>query len=865
MALAATLVSSAVTTMANADEYDVKKGPTDYSSISDEAAFKESDLPQTDGVTGWRFSNGAKTTGEVVYDAGASATKFRVIAILGSPDATGNLGFEVSADNQNWTAATATPAAIVREDEGWPGFAYTGAGEEPFRYLKVKFLDTAYNWDPAICNVYFKTDATVVPEKPDNYNNRKEPSAGSLADGHAVLQNTEDANGYYTLRNADKTAMANGSITFQSKNPITDYNFTTLVSTIGWNGTISFAASKDGSSWETLSPTTVKTEDHSNTGWGAAYYDNFGTLAEGDGYRYLRATISGAELALPFPALGWVEYNSTGLPDGILEESENIANLELPTAVTDFSKGHRNGMFKTASMDVTTNATENVEWIGAAMGLVALKEEPSHVIMYTPNVRDFTFVVAYSKDWDKVIVRAYGRTTQYGDETEIPLMRTGNLRDRSGFPHYLFRPADRNAMAKDYEYIRIEIQNGQYSQMTNFTYYYDGPEPGDVPDDEQNQENPNGTDRTDVISYNFIKNNFTLVRSENFGTHDTGTNADYIGVKMCYVIYPDADKDAYMVFPTEGISNFYLKVNTLKEKLPDLEVKFLVAPSDDPDDESNYVEIPVKYELLEKQPAEGSPYCTVEYMPADDAVIPEGSNFLKVLVPGSNGIGNNFLLSRLDYEYNVPDVEPLPDFKKPDAAKGEKEMREDLSGTQLLVENGGKAEETSEINWTIQKLGGLNGEDKVLIKDNYVAESYLVYKTEDVTFIDVRGYRSEECQEDLLISVSADGESWTALSEFERLESKLYGGPIQYAHRIVTEDIPAGMNYVKVEIPELAGEVSDLTISDIQILYNVKRTSGEQNPEKPNPETGSALPAAALLLAGMSGIALLAGRKRRTR
>jgi len=349
------------------------------------------------------------------------------------------------------------------------------------------------------------------------------------------------------------------------------------------------------------------------------------------------------------------------------------------------------------------------------------------------------------------------------------------------------------------------------------------------------------------------------------GVVANGGNAAFIGAKAGIVIYPDAEKDAWSVFSTEGISKFWVKFLVGNEEMAaNFVAKFYVAPSADAaEDEWTQINAHIEACTDKVQP---TGWKALEYVMDDDQTIPEGSNVLKVFISAAenNNIGSSCQIARVDYEFTVPVTEPLPEMAKPDATKGEKEMLEDFSGTQLLKENGGLAEEAEGIEWMMQSLGTDNGKDKVYYRDNLDADSYLVYHLNDVTSIDIRGYRNQDCEEDLLVYVSKDGEEWVTLDKFTRFESKLYSGPVSYAHRISTEDIPAGMNYVKVEIPMLAGEITDLTISDIQVLYNVKRTSDEDSKGTDNtPDTGVSLPLAALIMVGVSGAVVMVDRKRR--
>ena len=145
-----------------ANEWTVKKAANEYASISDASGFQQTDagIPAYDGILGYRFSNGAKATGWVVYDAGSGMTDFKVTSILGHTDATGMLTFDVSNDNSTWTSVSATATQVNAEGRpGWPTFDYTGSSDTTFQYLRANFVESAYNYDPLICNVYFKVSS----------------------------------------------------------------------------------------------------------------------------------------------------------------------------------------------------------------------------------------------------------------------------------------------------------------------------------------------------------------------------------------------------------------------------------------------------------------------------------------------------------------------------------------------------------------------------------------------------------------------------------------------------------------------------------------------------------------------------------
>ena len=693
----------------------------------------------------------------------------------------------------------------------------------------------------------------------------------SDTEGAVINAEAQDiAAGCYTIRSADGSKLVNGSLTLKAKAPIESYNFATVESDT-WNGNWKFYASKDGQTWVELTPTIVKGKQAvTQPAWGPCYQrDNYGTLDKADGYLYLRATVTTGGTGVPFPSIGCVEYYAEGLPDGVVEEKPDIADLELPSSETDFTALMKKGVFKLYDVVLSTNNNQ-AEFFGAPNAAIVMTAGECGIDMYTPNVRDFKFMVAPTKTADKLQVRAYGRQTQYGEETEIALMRTGNIRTEQGerlYPWYQYRVADRANMAQDYQYIRITITGAQWTNIHSFTYFYDGPEPGDVPDDERAEpEDKIGTEREGVMTINANKGNLGFVAQTNMGIVANGDNTAYIGAKAGIVIFPKEEEDASVTFATEGISKFWVKfVIGSKAQADNLKARFFVAPAADAA-EDEWTEISAHIEPCTDK-VQPTGWMAIEYVMDDGQQIPAGSNVLRVFIPAEENknaegqyLGTSCQIARVDYEWSIPDVEPLPDMTKPDAAKGEKEMIEDFSGTQLEEKNGGKAHEATGVEWTMMDLGSENGKDKVYYRESNEEEAYLIYKLKDIASIDVRGYRTADIEEDLLIYVSADGEEWVPLEKFTRKEAKLYGGPVSFAHLIDKADIPAGMNFVKIEYPELSS-VLDLVISDIQVIYG-SNTNGDSG-RTDDPKTGVALPLAGMAVALLAGAGVVIGRKRR--
>ena len=819
------------------------------------------------------------TDGTLTFKANAVIERYTFATVEQDTGYNGSWKFYASKDGKTWDVLSPEVTKGKKTGQSGWGDVYqrlsNGTLNKADGYLYLRAEVTGSTFAPPFPAIgYAEFNVEPAPAKPTNFNNMILPTNMTLTsdtEGAVINAETQDiAAGCYTIRSADGSKLVNGSLTLKAKAPIESYNFATVESDT-WNGNWKFYASKDGQTWVELTPTIVKGKQAvTQPAWGPCYTrDNYGTLDKADGYLYLRATVTTGGTGVPFPSIGCVEYYAEGLPDGVVEEKPDIADLELPSSETDFTALMKKGVFKLYDVVLSTNNNQ-AEFFGAPNAAIVMTAGECGIDMYTPNVRDFKFMVAPTKTADKLQVRAYGRQTQYGEETEIALMRTGNIRTEQGerlYPWYQYRVADRANMAQDYQYIRITITGAQWTNIHSFTYFYDGPEPGDVPDDERAEpEDKIGTEREGVMTINANKGNLGFVAQTNMGIVANGDNTAYIGAKAGIVIFPKEEEDASVTFATEGISKFWVKfVIGTKAQADNLKARFFVAPAADAA-EDEWTEISAHIEPCTDK-VQPTGWTAIEYVMDDGQQIPAGSNVLRVFIPAEENknaegqyLGTSCQIARVDYEWTVPDVEPLPDMPKPDAAKGEKEMLEDFSGTQLEEKNGGKAHEATGVEWMMLNLGAENGQDKVYYRESNEEEAYLIYKLKDIASIDVRGYRTADIEEDLLIYVSADGEEWIPLEKFTRKEAKLYGGPVSFAHLIDKADIPAGMNFVKIEYPEMASPL-DLVISDIQVIYG-SNTNGDSG-RTDDPKTGVALPLAGMAVALLAGAGVVIGRKRR--
>ena len=749
--------------------------------------------------------------------------------------------FEISTDGVTWTPTTfhEVPGAAYGNNS-WKSYYtdYYGAYsvEQNIHAVRVSLPSNPWALEtPALGYVEYTREGEVE-EVPINYDVKRAATKYQTISDATLFKRADPGIPSYNDERPyrfSNGAVTTGWVTYYATANATHFRANTYLSatTPAAKATLSFAVSNDLENW---TPVEVDTEAI-GVKWPTCLY----TYGSTETFRYVKVMFDGS-LSSYDPGIYSMEFFTDGNYDpnadggatiepdntpveGAVPEMESaIADLKIKSKKTVFSNKSTDGMFKANNMGITPNGKKNSPYFGTTHAMAAQSAEDTWFIMYTPRVRDFKFTMACTLPGNKLVIKAYGRTAQYSKEVEIPLVRTADIRPESkgaGTPWYEFRVADRDAMAKNYQYIRIEIVNAVWTQCLNFTYFYTGADPGPVPEDERPHVlDTVGTERKGVQSICAEQNNLKAEFLEHMAITGNGGNAGYIGCKRGVLVYPDDKKDGTAIFKAEGIDKFWVKFCIGNADLAKrFKADIYVSPTLDAPAEE-WVKVPT---YLQTCPDSRKPtgFKIIELVSADNFEFPVGCNYIKIVVPArANGyVGTGAQIARIDYTYTIPEGEKLPAFATPDTANNEQELMEDFSGSQLLAADGGLAEEAEGVEWMMQNLGTHVGSDKVYYKVDFV-DAYFVYNAPGITSIDVRGYRHESAEEDMLIYVSADGEEWIELTEFERRQVTLYSGLIQYSHLVDT--VPAGMNYVKIMYPEFAGELTDITVSDIQILYD---------------------------------------------
>jgi hypothetical protein len=268
--------------------------------------------------------------------------------------------------------------------------------------------------------------------------------------------------------------------------------------------------------------------------------------------------------------------------------------------------------------------------------------------------------------------------------------------------------------------------------------------------------------------------------------------------------------------------------------------------------------------------------------------IPATATYLYLVMDmaATDAAGHWYAVGLVDFDYTSDPIviQPLPDF----GAADDQEMFEDLSSSRLLMEDDGQALSiTNLMRAAANKFGKFNEADDMLILNDKTADGEIVYdlsayhdymnETEGykalVTGLDVRGWIINDVEVVFGIAFSADGETWVELGDADVRASQVYNGYTQFS--ILADEIDGEYSFVKISI---GATDADIAISDIQIFYTENEDAGnddntnddntdddntnDDNDDNTNPDTGVVAPIAALVLATISGAAVVINKRR---
>ena len=328
----------------------------------------------------------------------------------------------------------------------------------------------------------------------------------------------------------------------------------------------------------------------------------------------------------------YLDYNlASGLEDTFRRHyddvpiAEPIEDLTLKSETSRFCDGEQNNIALIENGTLQFNGSEeNAKYIGdASRGFLSCDgSRDFSVVMETPYVNDFTFRYAFSSENSVKIrqLKAYGRTEWEGEEIEIPLIRYLHPKYLSaGYKNYIYRPADRSKLpAHEFQWVRIEVlceTFDDYSELLEFTYFYDIPKVEGMPELEKSKS-----------GLNTIHDSFKIPMLSN---QNGGMASDVVNLKWAnYKIGINGNKniimqdvygaESYIVYQCDGIKGF--DIRGYKQKHSNQDLKILVSP-----DGIEWTEVNAEY--LEKNLLSNWKGCSYK---ASEKAIPDNMNYLKV-------------------------------------------------------------------------------------------------------------------------------------------------------------------------------------------------------------------------------------------
>ncbi|MBQ7302137.1 MAG: NPXTG-anchored protein [Clostridia bacterium] len=283
----------------------------------------------------------------------------------------------------------------------------------------------------------------------------------------------------------------------------------------------------------------------------------------------------------------------------------------------------------------------------------------------------------------------------------------------------------------------------------------------------------------------------------------------------------------------------------------------------DPATPTNPTRLAVTFEEAATQPL-GPDWKNVCVVAAGDIPVNATNLYIEL-----EGLGNGWEIGLIDFDY-VSDpivIVPLPDFG--DAGDYEEMFEDFASPNRLTLENDGQALSITNLKHAAQKFGIFNDVDNMLVVQEAGNDGSIIYNYNGVKQIDVRGWVNDASKDNVpvVIEVSADGETWTEVQATARL-SQAFNAYTTFS--LLVEDVADGANFVKLTVKDGA----EVSISDLQILYTNELASDDDNTgddstgddntgDDTNPDTGVVAPAAALIIATLSGAAAVISKRRR--
>ncbi|MBQ7726259.1 MAG: hypothetical protein IJT66_03850 [Clostridia bacterium] len=698
--------------------------------------------------------------------------------------------YYVSKDGEKWDILDVTEIKgkeYVNPD--WNSANYTSKtalnAADGYKYLRLKSVPCTFAIPvPVLTGIKYNLASTVVIEDPqvenptmkDRYEIRKAVNrATPIQKDNFPLTNVYGVgdNLWYNVyafwdmdawtdetTNRKSEAWKPGIIEYYSEVPITDYR----IKGIWFNGVddkIVTYASSNGQDWIELNSSVAEVGDFSNPNWGSFTSKwLYGSFKENTDIHYIRVEMVRNIVWLPFlPGMCFMDYSTTAY-NGLPVRPESYVNTSLEANY--FLKDDGTITFKSGS-----TMTDYDLWVKPING-----QKP--VVSVSRNGSDWKASAAVSEKVNDDVVSLYD-----------------SLPAEDG---YMYIKIDLSTA----EFVKLQYNIASGGSDTTRRHYEMPPLTEDIEDlDMDTVKIPISEGKYDGIN-EWIDLSPTM---------NSDQNADFIGGKYG-VVGPEGEGS--ILISTPNVRDFKLR-GAFASGMDYIHIKAYGRKSE----RGEETEIP-----LIRVVAKGYENCGFKnyvFRPADrDSLTDAGFHYIRIEM--TKEITYMDQLLDFVYFYELPTLTPMPDFKAPDSAKGEIELIDRFDAVRLTEDEGGKAVDNCYMQREERVIGVNNPTDVVVRKTYFMAESYLVYKVPALSSFDIRAYKSADCITDLLIFVSADGEDWTLVNT-SQISRDIYDGYKKVAYQADRSAIGDGMNYVKIEIPDLEGSETELMLYELQLLH----------------------------------------------
>lgn len=785
-------------------------------------------IPKSDGSISKSHDN---AEGEVMYRLSGVVTDLSIGIVGGTvaeSDVNGYMKFYVSTDKVNWKELNATPQAVNGTDLGhWDTDAkldlagtcrywrydQTFTENDGYKYLKVvctngtmidpvnrQLVNIRYNTVPTKLPYTYEFE-TVVTANPTELFELECDEGIALDSAKRLNPGWGNRHVYTFLQNVqgEKADKASGSVIFSSENgePITEWKFTGVNSV--WDycmGEFKFYASTDKVKWDEITPM-VEQGSSFFEAWQAFDFYYYGNFYPEDGYKYIK--ISATPPTKNFnllPSFDNLAYSTEGYDGHTVVKPESFMNRSL--IENYFLKKDNIYTFKS----------------GTAMSHIDL-----HVIEPMSDTPSLTVKTGQGMNFLERAFRTLVKDN--GDGT-------------AEYSYYYFYSERQNITQliidlSEAEFVYLDYNLCSELEDTPRRHYTDVAIDESIKDLDMESKFTDFSKRESGNVVAQINAGLGKVNDPNmrggewsYGSHSMGPDftitlsTSYVkDFKFRYAYHND------LSFERKEIRAYAGKDLEAMEQGEEVRIELVRQRVTQDDVEFNLDDIYMQNWYL--RPADRSIFEKEDY------------KYIRIEVLGEQGLSDWSALCDFRYFYEMPEIKDLSAMEK--IEDGTFEMLDNFPTPSILIDNGGKVYEQYNMAWSSGVISGFNASDNYIQQENWGSEAYIVYNYNGINRMDIRGYRSPNCIDSLVISVSADGVDWEEV-ETEYIEVAIYDGWYKFSYKADSTIIPEGTNFVKIAIPDIIENSYDLRISDVQLQYtNILLSQEDDFEEVLNSET----------------------------